>query len=105
MINKKSHNLVKIIYYDLCIHNKMQLFLLFLIIVSAISIICITYQTRCMIINREEFLLKKHFLEYEWNDLVIKQAMLSNPARIEKIAVNKLHMCYLDPLLIDNSNN
>lgn len=99
MIENKRYNLVRIIYDDLYFHGKMQLFLLFLIIISAILIVWITYQTRYMISNREDFFAKKHSLECEWNNLILEREILSSHIRIERIALNKLHMYYFDPVL------
>lgn len=105
MFKNRRKNLVKIIYTDLYLHDKISLFLLLLIIVSAMLVIWITYQTRYMISYREAFLLKKHSLEYEQNNLIFEKEILTNYVRIENIALNKLHMCYIDPLLQDAWDN
>lgn len=105
MIKNHRKNLVKIIYNDLYSYGKIQLFLLLLVIISGISVVLVTYKTRCMISNREEFISKKYILECERSNLLLKKEILSNHARIEDIAMNKLHMLHLDPLLKDELNN
>lgn len=99
MIRNKRYALVKIIYNDLRIYGKVQLFLLLLIIISAIAVIIVTYQTRCTMIDRENFLLEKESLLNEWNSLVLKKEVLSSHVRIERIAINKLNMRYVDSTL------
>lgn len=100
-MRRKSCNLVKIIYNDLLFDSKMQLFLLFLIIISAISVIWITHQSRYMISHRDELMLKKFSLECEWNDLIFRKNILTHHIRLEKIAIDKLNMRYIDLLLKD----
>lgn len=97
MIKNKRYILISVIYNDLRIYSKMQLFLLLLIMVSAIFTIVITYQTRSMVIDRERFLLEKESLENEWNSLALKKEILSHHLRIERIAINKLQMDYVNP--------
>lgn len=99
MIKNKRFILISIIYNDLRTYGKMQLFLLLLIIISAISVMIITYQTRSLIIDRERFLLEKESLENKWSSLVLKKEILSNHTRIEDIAINKLHMHYVNSTL------
>lgn len=105
MINDRHHTLVKIIYNDLRCCGKIQLFLLLLIIISAVLVIWITYQTRCMINSREIYILKKYSLECEWNNLILEKEILSDYTRIEQIAINKLHMNHINPLLKDTWSN
>lgn len=96
MIKKKERfNLIKIIYCDLCTY-KLQLLLLVLILISALFTIVVTYNTRHMVAYGEDLLLQKRALELEWNNLVFEEEILSNPSRIENIALNKLNMCYSD---------
>lgn len=101
MIRNRHCILIKIIYNDLRIYGKVQLFLLLSIIVSAIFTVIVTYQTRCMMIDREKFLLKKEYLENEWNNLILKKEILSDHIRIEHIAVNKLKMDYVNSVVND----
>lgn len=98
MIRNKRYNLTKIIYYDLRKYGKISLFLLLCIIVSAICIIILTYQTRCIILNNEKLLLEKELLENEQKNLILKKEILSDHIRIEHIALNKLQMNYVHPI-------
>lgn len=96
MIKIKRYDLVNIIYNDLYTYGKLQLFLLLLVLISAMLVIVVTYHTRCMIMNREELLLEKKVLDAEWNNLVLEEKILSNHSRIESIAIDILHMRYTD---------
>lgn len=105
MIKKKQYSLVNIIYNDLCIYGSLQLFLLLLVLISAMLVVIVTHQTRCMVIYREELLLKKRAVDIEWNSLILEEKMLSHHSRIESIATDVLHMCHVkitrDEILID----
>lgn len=106
MIKKrKQYNLVNIIYNDLYIYGRLQLFLLLLVLISAILVVIVTNQTRFMVMYREELLLKKRAVDAEWDSLILEEKMLSNHSRVEKIAMDILHMRYVeikkDDILID----
>lgn len=96
MTIKKRYNIVRIIYDDLYIYGRLQLFLLLLVFVSAILIVMITYQTRCMVMRQEELFLERRALDIEWNNLLLKEKILSEHGRVEKIAKDMLHMHYID---------
>lgn len=98
-MRRQRYNLIKIIYDDLCIYGKIQLFLLLLIMVSAILVIVVTYQTKYMIVNYEKLLLETDILDREWNGLILEKRKLFNHIRVEDIATSKLQMRYADPLL------
>lgn len=101
MIKNNRYNLVKIIYNDFRIYGKVQLILLLLIIISAILVIWVTHQTRCVINKYDNLLLKKYSLEYEWNSFLLEKEMLSNHIRIEEFAASKLHMHYANSVSSD----
>lgn len=96
MIKKKRYNIIRIIYDDLCIYGKFQLFILLLIFISAMLIVIITYETRCKVIQREELLMDKRVLEIEWNNLLLEEKILSDHSRVERIAKDILHMRYIN---------
>lgn len=101
MLRNNRYNLTKIIYNDLYKHGKISLFLLLCIMASAICIIILTYQTRCIILNNEKLLLEKELLENEQKNLILKKEILSNHIRIEHIALNKLNMDYVNPISLN----
>lgn len=98
-MQKLRFTLVKIIYDDLCIYGKVRLLLLLFIMVSAMLVIIVTHQTRCMIMEQDKFLLEVNMLDHEWSNLILEKKKLSNHIRVESIAIQKLQMRYTDPIL------
>lgn len=96
MIKYRRYNLINIIYKDLCIYGRLQLFLLLLVLLSAMLVVIVTHHTRCMITYHEELLLEKKSLDTEWNNLILEEKMLSNHNRVENIAIDILHMHYVN---------
>ncbi|WHL24960.1 MAG: cell division protein FtsL [Candidatus Blochmannia vicinus] len=96
-MKKKQYSLINIIYNDLYFYGKQQLLLLFLVLVSAMLVILVTYNTRLMIMDREKIILEKDVLDIEWRNLILEEKILSDHSRIERIAINKLKMHYVDP--------
>lgn len=96
MIKIRKYDLVNIIYRDLCIYGKLQLFLLLLVLISAMLVIIVTYQTRYMTMSLEALFVEKKFLDTEWNNLILEEKKLSNHNRLERIAIEELHMHYID---------
>lgn len=90
------YNLVSIIYKDLYLYGRLQLLLLVLVLISAMLIVLVTYRTRCVVMCHEDFLLEKKYLDTEWDNLVLKEKILSNHSRVESIAVDTLNMYYAD---------
>ncbi|WP_331828414.1 cell division protein FtsL [Candidatus Blochmannia sp. SNP] len=97
MMKKRQYNLVNIIYNDLFFYGKQQLFLLLLVLTSAMLVILVTYNTRSMIMDREKIFLEKDALDTEWRNLILEEKILSDHSRIECIAINELQMHYVDP--------
>lgn len=96
-MKKKQYNLINIIYNDLFFYGKQQLLLLLLVLMSAMLVILVTYHTRSMIMDREKLFLERDTLDTEWRNLILEEKILSDHSRIERIAVNKLQMHYVDP--------
>lgn len=96
MIKKRQYNLINIIYNDLFFYGKQQILLLLLILISAMLVILVTYHTRSMVMDREKILLEKDALDTEWRNLILEEKILSDHSRIERIAINKLRMHYVD---------
>lgn len=97
MIIHKKHSLVRVIGRDLLKYGKLQLSLLFIILVSAIQVVTTTYQTRELTIEYEKILMAQNVLNTEWHKLLLKENELGDHTRIEYIAIEKLRMQYLDP--------
>lgn len=92
----KRYDFVSIIYNDLFVYGKLQLFLLLLILISSMLVILVTYRTRCMVMNYEELFLEKNALDDECNSLVLEEKILSSHDRIERVAMEVLCMHYIE---------
>ena len=72
----------------LCFH----LVLLFAVLISALTVVYITNLHRVIFsqLQREE--QKTHELQLQWGQLLLEQASLATPARVQQLATEKLHM-------------
>ncbi|WP_392564576.1 cell division protein FtsL [Orbus wheelerorum] len=93
---KNRFSLVKLIISDLFKSQKLSLLLVGLIVVSAISILWTTQQTRKQLFIQEQLILERDVLESEWRNLIIEENVLADPKRIEQ-SVNKLGMEHVLP--------
>ncbi|CAL1329228.1 cell division protein FtsL [Candidatus Providencia siddallii] len=104
----KKYNLKKIILHDLLKHNLLQLILLFFIIINAISVIIITYETRFLTILKNNLYEEKDLLDIEWRNLIIEENLFGNHNRIERISIDKLSLIpieFLNENIIILNNN
>ncbi|WP_392560496.1 cell division protein FtsL [Orbus mooreae] len=96
-INQKTKfSLVRLIVDDLFKTQKLSLFLVILIIVSAVVVLWTTQQTRKQLFAQEQLVLERDVLESEWRNLIIEENVLADPKRIEQKA-NLLGMQYVSP--------
>ncbi|WP_392552998.1 cell division protein FtsL [Orbus wheelerorum] len=93
---KNRFSLVKLIISDLFKSQKLSLLLVGLIVVSAISILWTTQQTRKQLFIQEQLILERDVFESEWRNLIIEENVLADPKRIEQ-SVNKLGMEHVLP--------
>ncbi|WP_081299134.1 cell division protein FtsL [Gilliamella sp. wkB308] len=94
---KPNKSLFGLIIGDLFGHQKLSLFLLLLIVVSAGAVLITTQQVRKQLFEREQLLLEQDVLESEWRNLVIEENVLADPKRVEAKAKNQLGMSYVTP--------
>ncbi|OCG23992.1 cell division protein FtsL [Gilliamella sp. wkB108] len=94
---RSNESLFKIIIGDLLGHQKFSLFLLILIVISAVAVLITTQQVRKQLFEREQLLLEQDVLESEWRNLVIEENVLADPRRVEEKAKNQLGMNYVTP--------
>lgn len=70
----------------------LQTALLFAVLLSALSVVYAInlHRVTCGQMQMEE--QRTHHLELQWGQLLLEQASLATPARIEALATEKLHM-------------
>lgn len=89
MIFKPS--LLRIVVKDLLKH-KFTLFVATAVVVSALSVIVATHETRLMMAKRETLRGEKDDLDIEWRNLLLEQNSLIEHSRIRRIASEELNM-------------
>ena len=70
----------------------LQLFLLFAVLVSALAVVYITNLHRLTFSQLQLVEQQSHQLELQWGQLLLEQASLATPARVQQMAEEKLHM-------------
>lgn len=68
------------------------MFLLFSVLVSALAVIYSTNSYRSTFSQVEQQEQQKHYLQLQWGQLLLEQASLATPARVETLAKNQLKM-------------
>lgn len=70
----------------------LQTMLLFLVLISALSVVYVInmHRVTCSQMQMED--QRAHHLQLQWGQLLLEQASLATPARVESLATNKLHM-------------
>jgi cell division protein FtsL len=69
-----------------------QSILVILMLLSALAVIYITNITRVTCSQLEYAENEAHQLQVKWGQLLLEQASLVNPGRVEKLAKDNLHM-------------
>lgn len=77
----------------------MLIILLVAVLVSALAVVYSTNSYRVTLNKVEQQEHLTHYLQLQWGQLLLEQASLATPARIEEIATDKLQM------LLPTSNN
>ncbi|WP_409013989.1 cell division protein FtsL [Arsenophonus sp.] len=94
----EKYNLIRIISYDIFRHGFIQMILLIVIIISAISIITVSYETRLLTAQKDLITEENDLLDIEWRNLILEEISLGNHNRIERLAIDKLHMIHVNPM-------
>lgn len=97
MINDERYDLFEIISNDLIRYGKLPVIILFAVLVSSVLIVVTTYQTRRITFEREQIMLKQNMLDIEWRNLILEENALGDHIRVERIAIERLNMKYIDP--------
>ncbi|VFP84114.1 Cell division protein FtsL [Candidatus Erwinia haradaeae] len=75
-MKNRRYNLPQIIFIDLMHHGKVPLLLLIAILISALLVVIITYQTRLYTVHREKLFLERQILDTEWRNLILEENAL-----------------------------
>ncbi|MDC9580999.1 cell division protein FtsL [Xenorhabdus sp. PR6a] len=97
MMAGERHGLVGVIGQDLIRNAKLPLILLVAVVVSAISVVTVTHQTRLLIVEKEHQVIQLDALDIEWRNLLLEENALGDHSRVERIATEKLQMQHVDP--------
>lgn len=99
MIPPDRHSLPSIIIKDILANSKLQLLLLFVVVISALLVVYVTHQTRLITAQNQQLLMDRDYLDVEWRNLILEENALGDHSRVERIASEKLHMQHVDPAM------
>ncbi|CDL87780.1 Cell division protein ftsL [Xenorhabdus cabanillasii JM26] len=94
----ERHGLVGVIGSDLIRNAKIPLILLVAVVISAISVVTVTHQTRLLTVEKERQAIQIDVQDIEWRNLLLEENALGDHSRIESIATEKFHMQHVDPV-------
>lgn len=97
MIGNDRHSLPAVIGGDLLRHGKLPLLLLIAVLFTAVMVVITTQKTRLLTAQREQLVLEKDSLDIEWRNLILEENALGDHSRVERLAIDKLHMQHVDP--------
>ncbi len=97
MIGNDRHSLPAVIGGDLLRHGKLPVLLLIAVLVTSIMVVITTQKTRLLTAQREQLVLEKDSLDIEWRNLILEENALGDHSRVERLAIDKLHMQHVDP--------
>ncbi|MDX1836634.1 cell division protein FtsL [Legionella taurinensis] len=66
--------------------------LLFAVLVSSLAVIYTTNEHRLSFSHLQQLEQQSHQLQLQWGQLLLEQASLATPARVEQLATEKLQM-------------
>lgn len=76
----------------LSLSHCVQLGLLLLVLASALSVVYMTNLYRMTLSQLESSEQQAHQLQLQWGQLLLEQASLATPSRVQQLAEDKLHM-------------
>ncbi len=97
MIGNERHSLPGIIGGDILRHGKLPLLLIIAVLVTAVMVVITTHKTRLLTAQREQMVLERDSLDIEWRNLILEENALGDHSRVERLAIEKLHMQHVDP--------
>lgn len=66
--------------------------LLFIVLMNALAVVYVTNEHRSSFSQLQQLEQHKHLLQMQWGQLLLEQASLATPARVEQLAREKLKM-------------
>lgn len=66
--------------------------LMFALLMSSLAVIVVTNEDRLSFTQLEQLEQQNHQLTLEWGQLLLEQASLATPSRVEQLAVQELQM-------------
>ncbi len=70
----------------------LQISLLMLVLISALAVVYVTNLHRLTLSQLQAVEQQTHELQLQWGQLLLEQASLATPARVQQLAEEKLHM-------------
>ncbi len=92
MDKEQEFNLARHIGSDLLTVGRVPLLLLIVILVTAMSIVMVTHNTREQISLREQLLLDQDSLDIEWRNQLLEESSLAEHSYVEEVAEERLEM-------------
>ena len=95
-LNSRRYPLQNLLLEDIFANNKMIILLLIAILVTGLSTIWLTHQTRALVSEKGSWVFEKQAFENEYVNLQLEETTLSHNSRIESIAT-RIGMKAVDP--------
>ncbi|MEC6815686.1 cell division protein FtsL [Photobacterium toruni] len=89
---ESSMNLASLIGRDLVTVGLVPLILAFTILISALSVVYITHESRQLIAQQEKLLMQRENYDVEWRNQILEENSLAEHSRIERLAETELKM-------------
>lgn len=93
----ERYPLYKVIFADLLSANKLLIVLTILVVLSALSTVWVTHQTRILIAEKGNLLVEHQSLEGEYLNLRLEEKTHSHQSKIEDTATQDLKMKLVPP--------
>lgn len=87
-----NESLVQSVLQDIFKVGWFHLLLLILILISSISVVLVTYETRNQISHRDRLLEERVKLDDEWSNLILEENSLAEHSRVQRLATKELDM-------------
>ncbi|SMY36758.1 Cell division protein FtsL [Photobacterium malacitanum] len=89
---ESSMNLASLIGRDLVTVGLVPLILTFAILISALSVVYVTHESRQLIAQQEKLLMQRENYDVEWRNQILEENSLAEHSRIERLAETELKM-------------
>ena len=89
---ESSMNLASLIGRDLVTVGLVPLILAFAILLSALSVVYVTHESRQLIAQQEKLLMQRENYDVEWRNQILEENSLAEHSRIGRLAETELKM-------------